>query len=116
LFLFEISPSFLHEKESPKLLTIALMLSHPFPHPPVSGARHRSQSALAASAGDIASFVRRSRTKSTASWHVSTSQMPSQQSSRNSSPGSSVTVERSGAQVTACLFLTGGGGGEEEGF
>jgi hypothetical protein len=34
--------------------------------------------------------------------------MPSQQSSRNSSPGSSVTVERSGAQVTACLFLTGG--------
>ena len=79
------------------------MLSHPFPHPPVSGARHRSHSAAAASAGDIPSEWSLSPTKSTASWQVSTSQIPSQQRSRNSSPGSRETVARSGAQVTACL-------------
>ena len=77
------------------------MLSHPFPHPPVSGSRHLSQRALAASAGDIPSEESLSRTKSTASWQVSTSQIPSQQRRRNSSPGRRETVERSGAQVTA---------------
>mmetsp|Transcript_12484 Transcript_12484/g.52518 ORF Transcript_12484/g.52518 Transcript_12484/m.52518 type:complete len:257 (-) Transcript_12484:899-1669(-) len=97
----------------PNVTTTALMLSQPTPLPPQSGARQSSSSASAASRSPVP-WASCSRTKSTTSWLVFTSKIPSQPSTRNSSSASAsspsdasalsrnVCVMISGIAVTAC--------------
>mmetsp|Transcript_10982 Transcript_10982/g.20717 ORF Transcript_10982/g.20717 Transcript_10982/m.20717 type:complete len:258 (-) Transcript_10982:695-1468(-) len=82
--------------------TITVMLSHPLPMPAVSGAKQWSQICSQIFFSDTLPSL--CLTKSTASWLVMTSHIPSHAKIRNSSSLCNLQDNISGNAVTACSF------------